>query len=211
MIRRLEIVRDAAAHVADAAERVSGALRAGRIEQEPAFTDRMLGAIEEAMRDYHAKGVSWTAKTLTDRGRNAQEHRHGADFAGVLSIDLPEFKVKKGFLAQAKMLEPRAGMPKSEFHRMKGQCEAMLTQTPDSFVFLYSRDGVTVVPAVSVVSSEPRNPHELYSRSISRFYEEHFESFIGDRRVNAPTPAMLEELRRGVDARSLLYLEARGA
>jgi hypothetical protein len=210
MIRGLGIVRDAAAHVADAAERVSGALRAGRVEQEPAFTDRMLGAIEEAMRHYQAKGVSWTAKTLTDRGRNAQEHRHGADFAGVLSIDLPEFKVKKGFLAQAKLVEPRETMPKGEFERMKAQCELMLAQTPDSFLFLYSRDGVTIVPAVSVVSSEPRNPHEFYSRSVSRFYEEHFESFIGDRRLNAPTPAMLDEIRRGLDARSLLYLEARG-
>jgi hypothetical protein len=171
----------------------------------------MLGAIEEAMRDYRAKGISWTAKTLTDRGRNAQERRHGADFAGVLSINLPEFKVNKGFLAQAKLVEPRTALPTSEFERMKAQCEQMLAQTPDSFVFLYSRDGVTVVPAISIVSSEPRNPHELYSRSISRFYEEHFESFIGDRRLNAPTREMLDELRRGLDTRSLLYLEARGA
>ncbi|MBI3184676.1 MAG: hypothetical protein HYZ28_21275 [Myxococcales bacterium] len=211
MIRELAIVRAAAAHVGGAVERASEALREGRVEQEPAFTDRMLGAIEEAMRDYRVKGVTWTAKTLTDRGRNAQEHRHGADFAGVLSVDLPDFNVKKGFLAQAKLIEPGQPISKVEFERMQAQCDLMLKQTPDSFVFLYSRDGVAVVPAIAIVSSGQRNPHELYSRSISRFYEEHFESFIGDRRLNAPTAAMLEEIRRGLDARSLLYLEARGA
>ena len=71
--------------------------------------------------------------------------------------------------------------------------------------------GVTVVPALSVVSSGIRNPHELYSRSISRFYEEHFESFIGDRRLNAATPNMLEELQRDWNARNVLYLEASAA
>lgn len=214
MIRGLGIVRDAAAHVEDAVERVCETIREGRVEQEPHFTDRMLEAIEGVIRGYRAKGVVWTAKTLTDRGRYAQEHRHGADFAGVLSIDLPEFNVKKGFLAQAKLVEPQETLSRTEFERMKDQCEVMLSQTPDSFLFLYSRDGVTVVPAVSVVSSEPRNPHEFYGRSISRFYEEHFESFIGDRRLYAATPAMLDELlektRRDVDARKLLYLEARG-
>ncbi|MCL4799148.1 MAG: hypothetical protein KJ025_06145 [Burkholderiales bacterium] len=208
MIREFGIVRDAAARVAGAAERVTGALREGRVEQEPAFTDRMLGAIEGAMHDYQAKGISWSAKTLTDRGPNAQERQHGADFMGVLSIDLPAFTVKKGFLAQAKLIEPGGWVSKDEFERMKAQCERMLSRTPDSFVFLYARAGVTIVPAISILSSERCNPHEFYSRSISRFYEEHFESFIGDRRLHAPTPGVLDEIRRDLDARSLLYLEA---
>ena len=191
MIRALGIVREAAARVGKAVEDSLEALREGRVEQEPAFTDRMLGAIEAAMRDYRTKGVLWTAKTLTDRGRNSQERQHGADFAGVLSINVPQFKVSKGFLAQAKMIEPGAWMSSAEFDRMKDQCDRMLSRTPDSYVYLYSRWGVTVVPALSVVSSGIRNPHELYSRSISRFYEEHFESFIGDRRLNAATSAVL--------------------
>ncbi len=210
MIRSLGIVREAAARTAGAAERALAALREGRVEQEPAFTDRMLGAIEESMRAFETKRVRWTAKTLTDRGPNAQESRHGADFAGVLSVDLPDYKVKKGFLAQAKMIEPTASMARGEYDRMKAQCDRMLDRTPDAFVFLYAWDAITVVPAISVVSSQPRNPHEFYSRSISRFYEEHFESFIGDRRLYAPTPEMLESLQRELDARALLYLEARG-
>ena len=210
MIRSLGIVREAAARAGGAAARALDAFREGRMEQEPAFTDRMLGRIEESMQEFSTKGVSWKAKTLTDRGRNAQESRHGADFAGVLSIDLAEFKVNKGFLAQAKMVDAKSSFQPSEYDRMKSQCEKMLQRTPDSFLFLYARDGITVVPAIAVVSSQTsRNPHEFYSRSITRFYEEHFESFIGDRRLNAPTPHMLDELQLDLDVRALLYLEAR--
>ena len=209
MIRALGVVRDAATQIGNAVETAVSALQQGRVEHEPSFTDRMLGSIEQAMSDYQTKGVAWSAKTLTDRGRNAQESRHGADLAGVLSVDLPDFKVEKGFLAQCKLIEPGDRMRPSEFDRMKKQCEKMLERTPDSFIFLYSRSGVVIVPAVSVVSSIPRNPHDFYSRSVPRFYEEHFESFIGDPRLYAPTPAMLEDLQRDLDTRRVLFLRAR--
>jgi hypothetical protein len=78
-IRHYAIIRDAATHIADAANGTVEALVEGRVEQEPAFTDRMLGRIETAMEGYVTKGVRWTAKTLTDRGRNSQEREFGAD------------------------------------------------------------------------------------------------------------------------------------
>lgn len=58
------IIRESAAHLAEAANRTTEALIDGRIEQEPAFTDRMLGRIEQAMTEYEINGVKWTAKTL---------------------------------------------------------------------------------------------------------------------------------------------------
>ncbi|NLH98006.1 MAG: hypothetical protein GX446_00780 [Chthonomonadales bacterium] len=213
MIIAHRIVREAAARVAGAADEALKALGEGRVEQEPAFTDRMLGAIEHSMRDFRSKSgrVQWTAKTLTDHGRNAQERRFGADFAGVLSIDLRGFRVRKGFLAQAKLIEPRASVPQRDFERMRDQCNLMLKYTPDSYLFLYAREGIRVVPAISVVSAaHPCNPHALYARSIARFYEEHFESFIGDRRLNEATPQMLDELKREADVRAIQCLEARG-
>jgi hypothetical protein len=87
------IIRAAATHLANAGNRAVTALAGGRVEQEPAFTDRMLGHIEEAMNGFVTKGVRWTAKTLTDRGRNSQEREFGADFAGVLDIDLVALEV----------------------------------------------------------------------------------------------------------------------
>jgi hypothetical protein len=98
----------------------------------------MLGRIEEAMNGYVAKGIQWTVKTLTDRGANTQEPEFGADFAGVLNIDLTDFKVNKGFLAQAKKIEPREYVPPKELRSMVSQCEKVLRYTPDAFLFLYS-------------------------------------------------------------------------
>ena len=91
---------------------------------------------------------------------------------------------------------------------MVAQCDQMLQYTPDAFLFLYSIQGVSVIPAISVVSGHFSNPHELYSRSLSRFYEEHFECFIGDRAISAPDPEMLEGLRERLRTRKLLHLAA---
>ena len=210
MIRFPHIIRESARRVAHAADEAVEALRDGRIEQEPAYTDRMLGRIEHAMDEFRVKGVRWTAKTLTDRGPNAQEKEYGADFVGVLDISLRGYAVKKGFLAQAKMFEPERPVNRAEWERMKGQCETMLGLSPDSFLFVYSMTGTIVVPAASIVSlAERHNPHELYSRKLARFYEDHFECFIGDRRIHAPTIEALEALREEMRARRLLYLAAR--
>lgn len=207
-IRHYASIREAAAHIAEAAGGTVEALVDGRVEQEPAFTDRMLGRIEAAMEGYVRKGVRWSAKTLTDRGRSSQEREFGADFAGVLNIDLEDYRVNKGFLAQAKTVEPRMWVPPAEIERMVAQCEQMLSHTPDSFLFLYSIQGIFVVPAVSVVGGRFSNPHDLYARSLSRFYEEHFECFIGDRNISSPSPQMLDALRERLRVRTVSYLAA---
>lgn len=210
MIRGYGIVREAATRVAEAAEGTVEALRDGRVEQEPDYTSRMLGRIELAMNEFETKGVVWTAKVLTDRGPNAQEKEYGADFMGVLDIKLPEYAVTKGFLAQAKMIEPDSPITPAEWNRMKAQCENMLSVSPDSFLFVYSQNGTIVIPAASIVSlNERHNPHDLYFRKLQRFYEEHFECFIGDRRIHAPTIEALKTLREEMNARRLLYLAAR--
>ena len=202
MLRYYGIVRESAQRLADAIDHTVQTFADGRVEQEPAFTDRMLGGIEEALREFQVKGVHWRAKTLTDRGRHAQEKKYGADFMGVLSVDFPDFKVEKGFLAQAKI-----DTPLMDLRSLHSQGERMLSLSPDSFVFLYSREGVKVVPAVAVIGTQ-MHPSELYSRSAARFFEEHFQSFIGDRAISAPRLDVLEGLRERYEARSLLYLEA---
>jgi hypothetical protein len=126
----------------------------------------------------------------------------------VLNIDLEDFRVSKGFLPQAKTIEPRVWVPAAETQRMVVQCEQMLRHTPDSFLFLYSMRGISVVPAVSVVGGRFSNPNELYARSLSRFYEEHFECFIGDREISSPSPKMLDALRERLRVRTLSYLAA---
>jgi hypothetical protein len=102
MLAYYRAVREASAHIARAIDHSVAALHEKRVEQEPAMTDRMLGSIEESLSDYRVRGIRWTAKTLTDRGRGSEESKCGADFMGVLNISLPEFDVSKGFLAQAR-------------------------------------------------------------------------------------------------------------
>lgn len=201
MLRYYGIIRESGRKVAEAINHTVQAYEEGRIEQEPAFTDRMLGGIEETLRGFSVKGIRWQAKTLSDRGPHAQEKKYGADFMGVLNVDLPEYSVRKGFLAQAKMVDNRF-LDYRDLHR---QCESMLSLSPASFVFLYSKRGVTVVPAISVIGATA-DPTELYSRTAARFFEEHFESFIGDRNISAPQIEMLEALREHYDSRHLLYL-----
>lgn len=209
MDKTYRIVREAARRVAEAASMTLDAFRDGRIEQEPAFTDRMLGHIEHTMQGFEAKGVRWGAKTLTDRGPMSQESVYGADFLGVLDIKLPGYSVSKGFLCQAKMVEIGAYISRSEYNRMRDQCEKMLSLTPASFVFIYSKVGIWVVPAISIIGSDCINPHNLYSRSVARFFEEHFSSFIGDRRIHVPHRITLAALAEEYHSRNALLLEAR--
>lgn len=51
--------------------------------------------------------------------------------------------------------------------------------------------------------------YDLYGRSIGRFYEEHFSSFIGDRRLNIPHVDALKDIAREFEARSALALSAK--
>jgi hypothetical protein len=206
MIRAYAMVREAAARIGEAVAGVTGALAEGRIEQEPAFTDRMLGAIEHVMNGFQARGVRWQAKTMTDRGPGAQEKRVGADFAGVFAADLPDFSVRKGFLAQAKLIRPGLPTSTTEHARLRSQCEQMLSLTPASFVFLYAPYGVSVVPAISIQSSNSLEPYEFYQRGVARFFEEHFESFIGDRRLQAATPTGLASILPDMNPRAVLSL-----
>jgi hypothetical protein len=205
MLAYYQAVRGAATRIAGAINHATEAFRQGRIEHEPAMTDRMLGAIEESLSNFHYKGISWRAKTLTDRGAGSQEAKYGADFMGVLDIALPNFSVTKGFLAQAKLI--RNGNS-GDLTELKRQCEKMLNLSPDSFVFLYGDNGVRVVPAVSVVGSN-LDPLFLYHRSAQRFFEEHLQCFIGDRHISAPTSITLVELHERFHARSAIVVQAK--
>lgn len=196
-----ERLRAAADEIARAVAQVREAYSQGRVTQEPHLTDRLLGAIETRMEGYEVSGLRWSAKTLSDRGKGSEEKRYGADFVGVLNVALPSYEISKGFLAQAKLLEPDEYLTKDEWDVLVRQCARMLELSPASFVFLYSTAGVRVVPAHSVTAigaqaPEERTPYGLYSRSLRTFFMHHFESFIGDSRIVKPHAITLEELAR---------------
>jgi len=201
-------LRAAARRVAEAGSLAAEALADGRVQLEPAFTERMLGSIDHLMNGYVDRGIQWTSFSLTDRVRNSQEKEFGADFAGVLDIDVADYKVKKGFLVQARRIEPFETMVANERRRMVKQCRKMLKHTNDAFVFLYSITGISVVPAAVVVNATFTNPHDLKPTSLQQFYEAHFECIIGDRKISVADVTMPDTLREQLSARRLSYLKA---
>ena len=152
MFSNRQLVRKVVNRVRAAARESVDDLIATRVEHETQLTDRFLGNLQHQLNDRSIAGVRWRVKTLTDKVVRGQEHEFGADFMGALDVELEGFSVKKGFLAQAKRVEPSTPYKAAESARLKSQCKKMLRHTPDSFVFLYSaQSGITVVPAVTVL------------------------------------------------------------
>ena len=206
MIWEYGIVQPSARLVSEAVQGVVDDYAGGRIREEPDFTSRMLQAIERELNGKTIKGIFWQALATTSHGPNTEEKATGADFMGVLNINLPDYRVCKGFLAQAK----RAGrLSGQEMDRLRTQCENMLNLTPESYVFLYKRDGVRVLPAISVLSANVSDLTELYNRSIQRFFELHLESFIGDRRLSSPSADQFNAILKEYRIRQGLYLAAK--
>jgi hypothetical protein len=205
MLKYRRIIQDSARRIADAANLTVDEYILDHVEHEPEFTGEMLGRMKQAMHGYISRGVRWTAKILTSQGPKAQEKTFGADFMGVVEFDLPEYRVTKGFLAQAKRIEHDQRVTPGEWTRMVEQCKEMLAVTTECFVFIYARSGIIVVPALTIASATaPTNPHEFYSRTALRFYKDHFECCVGDRAISSADIRTLERLR----ARQALYLNA---
>lgn len=209
MFNNKQLVSQAVNKIALAARHALDDLALGRVQQEPALTDRFVAYVQSELNGRSLAGIQWSAVTLPDRGANSAESQIGADLLSVVQFNLPGFAVTKGFLAQAKLVEPSTTFPGTESQRLRNQCDKMLDVSPASYVFLYSEhSGIRVVPAIELTGSRDCNPHELTSRSISQFFTEHFECFIGDRRFREATRKGLDILREEYRARKVLFLKA---
>ncbi|HUD48224.1 MAG TPA: hypothetical protein VMR33_15435 [Candidatus Baltobacteraceae bacterium] len=205
MLKYRRIIQDSARRIADAANRAVDDYIMADAENQAEFTGIMLGRIKTAMDGHSNRGVRWTAKTLTSHSPNARDNTVTADFLGVVEFELPEYRVKKGFLAQVRRIERGLPMAPHEWDRLADQCKQMLAITAESYVFVCARSGIVVVPALAIASgTAPRNPHDFYSRTALRFYEDHFECFVGDLEVSSADTATLQRLK----ARYALYLGA---
>jgi len=182
------------------------------IETEPSLTDRLLGAIDFAFDEgIKSDGYLIRARTLRDRGANAPEAEFGADLASVLHIDTKEYKISKGFLAQAKLankegiyieVKDNRCLPhislrlSSSSSRLVNQCHRMLCITPESYVFIYSNYGIFVIPASTVVSvSSDDNMYRVSFKTFQWFMKDHLRSFIGDLQLSAYDDDTFRRLR----------------
>ena len=204
MDRLMYGARKIATEISIAADSAIAAYKENRTFEEPDITSRIVGAIEDRVNNKSKSenskrnGIRWQARTLrTGHGIAAEEKRYGADLLGLLDIDLPNYRVKKGFLAQAKRIEPGEKPSARDWGRLCEQCEKMLKHTPESFVWVYSKSmGIRIYPAISVIAIDSRNIYNLHNRGMMRFFKNHIECFIGDCRLNSPDLQSLETLEK---------------
>lgn len=182
--------------IVDASDSVIDDFRNDVIPGEESMTDRLLGAISSKLDGRQFNGVTWKARTLkTARGRGAEEKRHGADVLGVLRVDLPDFKVAKGFLWQAKIVEPHTSVNRQKWANFQDQCRTMLSRTHESFAIIYSRsEGVRIIPAQLILEIDPDQIYEVGYRSMFGFFKSHIKCEIGDRRLDSPKIETLDRL-----------------
>jgi hypothetical protein len=222
MIIKTGIVRHFGELIKRAEENIITKINDGRLQTEPSVTERLLQEIEDVFESYGTvQGIRFRAPTLRDRGPNAPERTFGADFCGVLDIDLPEFKQLKGFLAQAKSesrgisIRNPSSVKKevyspanNEFRRLKEQAARMLEITPDSFAIIYSVRGFVVVPASSIQGLR-RGDAPLYGKPLDSFFKEFIMCFIGDPELSAYDDQTLERLRERTKSRAAIMFQIR--
>lgn len=203
-----------------AEENIIDKINDGRLETEPSITERFLQELERVFDEHGGRdGIRFGAKSLRDRGSNAPEKEFGADFCGVLDVNLPEFKQSKGFLAQAKrekqgisVYRGRFGIngvafsAGNEFNRLRVQTTKMLSVTPDSFIIIYSINGFMVVPASAIRGLSYQNT-QLYGKPVNRFFKEFIMCFIGDPKLKAWDAQTLEKIREETHARSAILFQ----
>ncbi|BBA69298.1 hypothetical protein [Geobacter sulfurreducens] len=185
----------AATKVATAAKKTAEEYAEKKLPDEPAFTTALATRIKDSLSGFAKGGITWNAKILSSHGPNTEESKFGADILGALHLDLPGYNVNKGFLAQAKRQEPGKHLVSKEWARLQEQCNTMLNFTSESYVFIYSLNGVFVVPSISVVAcNNIEDLHTLHPKNLSAFYKEHFMCFVGDRAIDSATPKALDNL-----------------
>lgn len=177
-------------------DRVIDDFKSEIISGEESMTDRLAQSITAAVDGKVIGNLRWKSRTLkTSRGRGAEEKRHGADLLGVLEIDLPEFKKNKGFLWQAKIIEPEKPLSDAEWKKFQEQCDKMLQRTHEAFGVIYSRtDGVRIINADLITRLNRDQVYDVGSQSIFGFFRSHIKCEIGDYRLDSPKIATLERL-----------------
>lgn len=182
--------------VTNSAESVLEDFRDRTIVDEENVTDRLAQAIKGALDGKRFGGLRWRARTLrTGKGKAAEEKRHGADLLGVLEIAIPGLEVKKGFLAQAKIIEPGKPLTPKAWSTFKGQCAQMAERTDESFGLIYSRQrGILLIPTATILSMDRKSVFEVDSHTLHGFFEDHVSCKIGDRKLSAPSIEVLDRL-----------------
>jgi hypothetical protein len=127
----------------------------------------------------------------------------------VLDLKMKDYVVKKGFLAQAKRLEPGKKLNSAGHRKLRNQCRKMLAVTPSSMVFLYHTQGLTAIPALAVLSAQGRDLWQIPRYDASYVYRDFAICWFGDTRIRATDPRSLAALKSRLSAQAAIRIIGR--
>lgn len=194
--------------LAGATMRVCRDYREGDVVHEEPFSDQLCGRLKETLEDFQSGEIIWQTDVARSRGRfsarsltkTREEPLFGADLVMTIDIDTARESVRKGYLAQAKRLEPGKRLDSRQHRKLLRQCEQMIEVTPASVVFLYHAEGVHVVSAGAVLSRRDADLWSITTWPIEMLFQDFAICWFGDQRIQATDPASLEGLRMMMDA-----------
>ncbi len=149
----------------------------------------LINSIEQELSGKIIKGLSFEVFTY----KKKQEHNTGADILGVVDLQINGQRVIKSYLAQCKVgiITGRDGFGHHTFRCRSSndilvQAEKMLSISSDSFFFIYTEEGIFVLPAFDIRLCNKEHiidSSEIYFHGLGVFYAEFFKCFIGDEKV----------------------------
>ena len=113
--------------------------------------------------------------------KTSEEPTLGADILVVISFDSPELTVSKGFLAQAKRIELGKSIGgHGPMKTLRDQCKKMLNFTPESYVWLYSKESFRVQRAITLEAITTNKPDDAITHPFQWFFYDFLISMRGD-------------------------------
>lgn len=148
------------------------------------LTAHLFSAVKERLNGQRIFDVTFKVHCF----KHAEEKEVGADIAGTMTIRDGQQSLTKVYLAQAKvagsarMKGSRNAIIRAGDQNLLRQCGDMLSRSSSSYVFVYSKFGVHVVPATAIrlKGKGQVDTSTDYYRSLKMFYTEFFKCFVGD-------------------------------
>ncbi len=164
--------------------------------QEPVITSRIGQRLEDLLdgRQVGEYRFHILTQDVPDRGPNSLERLIGADLYLSMSLEGPD-GFDKGLLVQTKF---DTNLSRAELNE---QCRKMKVHTNSAYVWVYGRNGITVVSADAVSSMMDNTLNGLTTRTASGFFGRILDCNSGSRDLGiAPIGDRFASLERRLTA-----------
>lgn len=198
MLKGEGIITQLLADVQQGVDAAIDSYNSGDLPDEDDLTPVLVHELKQHVSDYGDAYVGAQRYSATSGVK--LETVTGADLAISFRVDQPDMSVNKIVLVQAKRKESSSYPDKK---KLKIQCYKMMSFTPFSYVFVYSKEGIKALPALALHSSDsiPKDPlSEYFFVDVRRFFSYLFRCFIGAPWLWTPMGWQLPEPGEAVEA-----------